>query len=189
MNFLPIRFRAVVESVLLCFGSPLLTSAATNYVAFGNFYFSPSVLTIQVGDTVIWTNAGGFHTVTGLTTNEPLCGPAQGVQACTNTFHVPGIFPYQCNIHYLYGMTGVVNVVGAPLSSAVLTNAVWTNGGFVFTALTTPNQTNIVQATTNLAVASNWVSLETNVPAGDVLRFTDTNASQFPGRFYRVVEP
>lgn len=179
----------VALAFLFCCGSPLSASAATNYVAYGNFYFHPSNLTIHVGDTVIWTNAGsGSHTVTGLTTGEPLCG-GSAVNACTNTFNIAGTFLYQCNFHYFLGMTGVVNVVGAPLSPGILTNGYWTNGNFVFKVLSPANQTNIVQAATNLAGSANWVPLDTNVPAGNTFTFTDTNATQFRHRFYRVVAP
>ena len=31
----------------------------------GNFYYNPSVLEINVGDTVEWINDGGFHDVNG----------------------------------------------------------------------------------------------------------------------------
>jgi plastocyanin len=184
---------AVALVVLWRLVSPFSTSAATNYVAYGGpttayYNFRPSNLTIQAGDTVIWTNAGGVHTVTGLSTGEPLCGNS-AVNACTNTFNTPGVFLYQCNFHAAsFNMTGVVNVVGVSLSPAALTNAVWTNGDFVFTAVTTPNQTNVVQAATNLA-AANWLPLDTNVPATNTFTFTDTNATRFPSRFYRVVQP
>lgn len=188
---------AITAAILLHVGGTLPVSAATNYVAFGgpnsstDYNFRPSNLTINQGDTVIWTNAGGLHTVTGLNTNEPLCGATVGVQACTNTFSIPGVFTYECSIHVgaPYYMTGVVNVVGAPLSPAVLTNATWTNGMFVFKVLSVANQTNIVQGTTNLAAASDWVPLDTNIPATNSFIFTDTNADQFPLRVYRVVKP
>lgn len=179
---------AVTAAVLLHIGGPLPTSGATNYVAFGDYYFSPSVLTIHAGDTVIWTNAGGIHTVTGLSSGEPLCG-AGAVNACTNTFTVAGDFLYQCNFHYTLGMTGAVQVLPLPSSPALLTNATWTNGNFVFKVLSPANQTNIVEATTNLATASGWVSLDTNIPATNNFIFSDTNANQFPLRFYRVVSP
>ena len=180
----------VVGALLFCLGGQVSAAAVTNYVAFGNFYFNPKVLTNHVGDTVIWTNAGGFHTVTGGSTNEPLCGCTSGtIQAFTNTFTIPGIFPYYCYYHRSLGMTGEVVVVGAPPVPGLLTNGYWTNGDFVFSVLGTANQTNVVQAAANLAGASNWVSLDTNVPATNVFIFTDTNAARFPRRFYRVVEP
>lgn len=184
---------AVACAFLFCQGSSLSASAATNYVAYGGpsvayYNFRPSSLTIHVGDTVIWTNAGGPHTVTGLSPGEPLCGGNE-VNACTNVFTFPGTFLYQCNNHVSLGMTGVVNVVGAPLSPGILTNGYWTNGDFAFKVLSAANQTNIVQAATNLAGSANWVSLDTNVPAGNTFTFTDTNATQFRHRFYRVVAP
>ena len=37
--------------------------STTHYVNSGNFYYSPSSLTINVGDTVTWINDGGFHNV------------------------------------------------------------------------------------------------------------------------------
>ena len=37
--------------------------STTHYVNSGNFYYSPSNLTINVGDTVTWINDGGFHNV------------------------------------------------------------------------------------------------------------------------------
>jgi hypothetical protein len=70
-----------------------------------------------------------------------------------------------------------------------LTNALaLTNGHFQFTVLTAMNQTNIIQASTNLAM-SNWTALSTNVPAGSNFIFTDTTAPGFPIRFYRVATP
>lgn len=183
---------AAVAAGLFCVMGVASARAATNYVAFGgsSLTFRPSALTIHVGDTVIWTNAGGFHTVTGSSPGEPLCGCTSGnTSALTNTFTFAGTFPYYCVYHQSFGMTGVINVVGAPPSPAVLGNAAWTNGGFVFKALTTPNQTNVVQATTNLTAAPSWISLDTNVPATNFFIFTDPNAARFPHRFYRVVQP
>ncbi len=177
----------VAVTAILGLAWPVTTFAATNYVAFGNFFFRPSDLTIHAGDTVIWTNAGGTHTVTGMA-GDTLCGPS-AVNACTDTFTATGVFPYECLFHASFGMTGVVRVVGLPPSPAILTNAMWTNGDFVFRVLSAPSQTNIVQAATNLGGAANWVSLETNVPATNVFLFSDTNASLFRLRLYRVVQP
>src|SRR6266516_2765723 len=47
--------------------------AATVNVSFGNFSFNPKNVTIHVGDTVVWTNTGGGHTVTG-DGADPFCG-------------------------------------------------------------------------------------------------------------------
>src|SRR6266404_2257773 len=84
--------------------------AATNHVAFGNFSFNPKSLTINVGDTVVWSNQGGSHSVTG-TGSDPICGNSIGIATCTHTFATAGTFPYVCIPHQGIGMTGVVVVV------------------------------------------------------------------------------
>jgi plastocyanin len=92
--------------------------AATNHVAFGTsgLTFSPKNLTINVGDTVIWSGpAGGGHSVTGRPGSDPLCGNAIGISTCTHTFSTAGTFPYICIPHQSSGMTGVVVVVTAPM--------------------------------------------------------------------------
>lgn len=38
--------------------------AATHNVTVNNFEFNPAVVDIQVGDTVVWTNTNGIHSVT-----------------------------------------------------------------------------------------------------------------------------
>ena len=77
--------------------------------------FNPKILTIDVGDTVIWNGLLVFHTATG-TNAEVLCGNAFP-GSCTNTFHTPGTFGYRCNVHSLSaGMVGqvVVRSVAVP---------------------------------------------------------------------------
>ena len=76
--------------------------------------FSPSVLTVTVGDTVTFTGLGNFHTVTGSGTNEAFCGNALST-VCVTTFNRVGSFPFHCNPHRSLGMTGLVNVVGPNL--------------------------------------------------------------------------
>ena len=76
--------------------------------------FSPSVLTVNSGDTVTWNGLGFFHTVTpNAGVSEPFCGNAAQA-SCTVTFMTSGSFGYHCNPHQGLGMTGVVHVVGAP---------------------------------------------------------------------------
>ena len=38
-------------------------NAATHTVNSGNFYYTPSMLNINVNDTVVWVNDGGYHNV------------------------------------------------------------------------------------------------------------------------------
>ena len=170
-------------------------AAATQTVHFGYPYYQPNDLTIHPGDTVEWVHdPDGFsHTVTG-TGSEPLCGVGTVPVSCSHTFADTGTFPYKCIIdgHAAAGMTGVVRVVSMPVTAvaAVLTNAVaLANGNFQFTVQSTANVTNLIQATTNVASATNWVLVGTITPTNRVFTFTDTNASQFGLRLYRVVEP
>ncbi|HZR17925.1 MAG TPA: TIGR03118 family protein [Verrucomicrobiae bacterium] len=86
-------------------------SAMTTNVVFQNFSFTPQTVSIQVGDTVVWTNAGGFHTVTGDGT-DPFCGPNAVATTCSETFTNAGTFPYHCNFHQFLGMVGTVIVNG-----------------------------------------------------------------------------
>ncbi|MBK8465535.1 MAG: cupredoxin domain-containing protein [Chloracidobacterium sp.] len=81
-------------------------------VAISGFAFSPADLTINVGDTVTWTNNDGSgHTSTsdtGVWNSEFL---SQG-QSFSFTFTSAGSFPYHCGLHAF--MTATVTVVAAP---------------------------------------------------------------------------
>lgn len=180
-----------VIAALLCLAAP--SFAATTNVAYGGatLTFRPSNLTINAGDTVIWTNASGVHNVVGDTPGTSLCGCAgTSIPGYTNTFTIPGDYLYHCSFHVSFGMTGIVHVVSTPATPAMLTNATaFTNGSFVFTILSTANHTNIIQASTNLASASSWVALATNFPGTNMYNFTDATVNLFPNRFYRVVQP
>ncbi len=168
-------------------------SAATTNVSFGAFFFNPKVVTINEGDTVVWTIVPGQianHTVTG-TGSDPICGPGIVGNGCQHTFAAAGTFPYDCATigHAGLGMTGVVQVVSSRPAPAMLTNVVrLPTGQLQFTARTTANHTNIIQASTNL-VPSNWLPIGTVVPGSDSFVFTDTNAPGLRLRFYRVVQP
>jgi hypothetical protein len=61
-------------------------------------------------------------------------------------------------------------------------------GGFQFTVQASAVQTTLVQATTNMGDPTSWVTIATN-PPGNAFIFTDTNSSQFPTRYYRVISP
>jgi hypothetical protein len=78
--------------------------------------FVSSDVTIDVGDTVTWTNTGGSHNVVfddGLFTQpSAMAVPAASWPAgVSRTFSAAGRFTYYCVAHRSIGMTGVVNVV------------------------------------------------------------------------------
>jgi plastocyanin len=88
-------------------------AAATVNVSFGNFSFSPRNVTINVGDTVVWSNTGGSHTVTG-DGSDPFCGSGTIPTSCSHTFNTAGTFPYRCIPHASsFDMRGTVTVQSA----------------------------------------------------------------------------
>ncbi|MDB6026545.1 MAG: large protein [Verrucomicrobiales bacterium] len=95
--------------------TPQRSFAVTNIVVMANFSYTPKNLTNHVGDTVIFTNSGGTHTVSG-TGSDPFCGTSTTIAtSCTRTFNTVGTFAYQCNTpnHASSGMTGTVTVLAA----------------------------------------------------------------------------
>ena len=101
-------------------------SAQTNHlVNAGNFYYTPTNLTINTGDTVTWYNDGGFHDVNGNINSQtglsfgnpspfnisPVTGPAT---LGFHVFTVPGNYEYDCSIgtHAQNGMVGQI-IVGS----------------------------------------------------------------------------
>ena len=82
---------------------PTFCQAATTNVVFQNYSYTPKTVTIQLGDSVVWTNASGFHTVTG-DGADPFCGPGAIPTTCSETFTSAGTFPYHCVFHQSLGM-------------------------------------------------------------------------------------
>ena len=81
-------------------------SAATQSVSVANFAFSPTSLTINIGDSVKWTNSdAATHTVTADAGGfNSTLGPSGGT--FTFQFAGAGTFAYHCNIHP--SMTGSI---------------------------------------------------------------------------------
>ena len=88
---------------------------------------------------------------------------------------------------YDYLPSLVVNPVPKPAALAAVAAPPGT-GGFQFTVQASAVQTTLVQATTDPGDPTSWTTVATN-PPGSAFIFTDTNSSQFPSRFYRVVSP
>ncbi len=76
---------------------PLLAFAASSAVTIQNFTFAPSAVTVNVGDSVAWTNldAAAHSAKFGDRSTAVL---SQG-QSGTLLFTVAGTFPYICGIH------------------------------------------------------------------------------------------
>ncbi|MEY2491587.1 MAG: hypothetical protein QOH24_538 [Verrucomicrobiota bacterium] len=98
---------------------PTMARAATVTVTVGagGFVFGPSSVTINTGDTVLWTWASSGHSVTSGSPGMPsgLWDSLIRNQGATftRTFNTAGSFPYYCVPHGAFGMVGSVTVVGA----------------------------------------------------------------------------
>ena len=98
-------------------------SAQNSYtVNAGNFYYTPQILTVNLGDTVHWLNDGGFHNVnfdinamTGASYNNPVSfvsTPTNDVEMYSHVFTVAGSYEYDCSVgsHAANGMVGTIIV-------------------------------------------------------------------------------
>ncbi len=102
----------MAATFLLCFFIAAANAATVN-VSIVDFAFSPQNITINVGDTVVWTNNGiAPHT----STSGINCPTGDGIwnsgvlssgQAFQFTFTQPGTYNYFCSIHCF---TGVITV-------------------------------------------------------------------------------
>jgi plastocyanin len=94
-------------------------AANPNSVEIVNLAFNPASLTVQVGDTVTWTNNDGLgHTVTS-DAGAPASfdsGTIAPSGTFTFTFSVAGTYAYHCKIHA--SMHGSVVAGEAPAASA-----------------------------------------------------------------------
>ncbi len=121
--------RKTIQMLWLAFGLlgmsvtlPIL--AAEHFVQVGpGLTFSPQNLTIQVGDTVTWTNAGGFHNVEANDGSFRCANGCDGMggsgEPAANDWSFSLVFDevrtinYVCIVHVGQGMTGTLNVQGA----------------------------------------------------------------------------
>lgn len=126
---------AVSTSLLLVgLAAPPPVAAANFPVRVINNAFIPRNLTIQVGDTVTWTNEGVLHNVRA-DDNSFRCAngcdgeggngtPASNAWVVTLTFDEAGVVPYFCEAHGApgnIGMAGTITVEGAPANPGRVT--------------------------------------------------------------------
>lgn len=99
--------------------STIARAAGGTAVNVVNFAYDPATVTVQVGDTVTWTNSEGFHSVDA---DDGSFGNAPGTGwTFTNTFTAPGTYEYFCEVHSTAdgtNMNGVV-IVEAPTAVSV----------------------------------------------------------------------
>jgi plastocyanin len=106
--------RVALVATALAF--PASAGAATVDVDVNDFAYQPASITIQVNDTVRWTNRGAYiHTVTSDTPGQFGSGDLITNAEFSHTFTTPGTYAYHCFHHPT--MIGTVTVVaqGTPL--------------------------------------------------------------------------
>jgi plastocyanin len=124
---------ALLLALVVYAGTHRASAAASFMVSEVNYGFSPSTLTVQVGDTVTWTNTSSASHTTQSDGgwNSGNMGPGASYSF---TFNTPGTYSYYCLYHRGLGMVGTIIVMGA---AAAPTN----------TATSVPSNTPIPQLT------------------------------------------
>ena len=100
--------------------------AETHHVDVGpGFDFVPASLTIQEGDTVVWTWVSGFHNVVSgvdeipdgnFHSGDPVNDPGLTFEVTFDSAFLKAnpmpdnIYSYYCEVHFNFGMTGTVTV-------------------------------------------------------------------------------
>jgi plastocyanin len=102
--------------LLLLFAVSIIKlNAATTVVQSSNFTFTPNSITINSGDIVAFSNAGGFHFVEWLTSPATLPANSMTLTATPQnyTLTVAGIYTYRCGVHN--SMLGTITVQSSAL--------------------------------------------------------------------------
>jgi plastocyanin len=102
-------FSVVFATALLASGGAL--AANQSVMTLPDNTFSPASVTVNVGESVTWTNSGGNHNVVLSDGNVALNAPSTGGWTVSRTFDQAGTFGYYCEIHRGVGMTGTVTVL------------------------------------------------------------------------------
>ena len=100
--------------IILSLTTSILFGQIIHEVRAGNFYYSPSDISIDAGDTVKWINDSGFHDVEFTSGPELYTLPACQAPCDIGeiTFDTPGTYEYICSIgsHAANGMVGTISV-------------------------------------------------------------------------------
>ena len=117
--FLALIALLAATSALLV-STPRAQAASTVSVEISGFAFQPATVTIQVGDTVTWTNLdGAAHTATDTGPQALFDGVMDNGESFSYTFTQAGTFNYFCTFHPEMTGTVIVQAASAPGGSQV----------------------------------------------------------------------
>ncbi len=159
-------------------------SAAEHFVTIGDS-FSPSSVTIDLGDTVTWISQDQYFTRT--VTSDSGAWVKGYLYEEDEMFSVlfdfaTGFFTYHDDL----GPTGSITVVGLVNDSITISSPRKIGGQFQFDISgLVIGRTNIIEASTNLTA---WVPLLTNVATSATSSYTNSEAASFGTRFFRVMQ-
>jgi plastocyanin len=113
----------ILAVLLLAALAPHEAAAATSAVVISGFAFAPTTLTVDAGDTVVWTNEdSSSHTATSTSGPDPFdTGTIGGGASRSVTFVTVGTYAYRCAFHT--GMTGTLVVRAANQAPLVILSA------------------------------------------------------------------
>lgn len=114
-NFTYSLIRTLVLMFVAVIPTMNLAAQTTSNVSVANYSFTPSQLTINVGDKVKWNNNGGTHNVNGTKTTFPSNPESFGNTVGSGwtyefVFNTAGTYDYHCDPHAAFGMTGKIIV-------------------------------------------------------------------------------
>jgi plastocyanin len=103
------RLTAAVALIVVagCAAPPPAAAVPAADIEIQNIAYTPSAVTIKIGQTVRWTfdDGGILHHVTG---DDGMNSPIVGSGTYIHTFEHAGIYAFHCSIHPM--MTGTVTV-------------------------------------------------------------------------------
>jgi plastocyanin len=164
-------------------------TAETHHVTVDGGGFVPAMLTIQVGDTVVWENTDDFDFSHTTTSTLEIFDPNywNGIlvgwgDTFAHTFNRAGTFHY---VDLLDSGTGTVTVLPAVVAPEIrLESPRLVNGQFVFDASgLSLGRSYALLASIDL---KDWFQLTTHVAVGPILTFT--NATGLGQLYFRVTE-
>jgi plastocyanin len=187
-------WRTIAPAVVLCAATAIAlfavrtpAGAADQAVSINALAFSPTSVSINVGDTVTWTNneVGVQHTVTSDSGAELSSGLLSTGQTYAHQFNTAGTFPYHCNVHPTMAGTVVVQQQTGETPTNTPTNTATATA--TATPTVTGTVTNTPTATATLTATLTPTSTPTLIPATSTATPTATStgvtspASPTPG--------
>lgn len=171
---------AAIVAVFLAANSP--AHAEDESVSIIDLAYQPSLVTVDVGDSVTWTNDGAVaHTVTSDTGSEMNSGNINPGGMYVNQFNSPGTFTYHCEIHPAMQGTVVVEEQepGTPTTPETPTTATTTTTATVTETVTTTVTASATAGTATATATQTPTQTATLTPTATATR-TNTPTT-FPG--------